>query len=70
MFCIALGTEQNFGKKYEDDLRVVFDQWPKLNLGLHVQLDQKIFNCIYSVCLHYSENTLYYEGLLHSSIRA
>ena len=26
---------------------VIFDQWPKLHLGLHVQLSKKIFNCIY-----------------------
>ena len=24
----------NFGKRYEDDLRLIFDQWPKLHLGL------------------------------------
>ena len=28
------GTLLNFGKRYEDDLRVIFDQWPKLHLGL------------------------------------
>ena len=40
------GTLLNFGKRYEDDLRFIFDQWPKLHLGLHVQLSKKIFNCI------------------------
>ena len=24
------GTLLNFGKRYEDNLRVIFDQWPKL----------------------------------------
>ena len=24
----------NFGKKYDDNLRVIFDQWLKLHLGL------------------------------------
>ena len=24
----------NFGKRYKDDLRVIFDQWTKLHLGL------------------------------------
>ena len=28
------GTLLNFGKRYEDDLMVIFDQWPKLHLGL------------------------------------
>ena len=28
------GTLLNFGKGYEDDLRIIFDQWPKLHLGL------------------------------------
>ena len=28
------GTVLNFGKRYKDDLRVIFDHWPKLHLGL------------------------------------
>ena len=28
------GTLLNFGKGYEVDLRVIFDQWQKLHLGL------------------------------------
>ena len=36
------GTLLNFGKRYEDDLRVIFDQWPKLYLGLDVLSNQKI----------------------------
>ena len=27
------GTLLNFGKIYKDNLRVIFDQWPKLHLG-------------------------------------
>ena len=38
------GTLLNFGKKYEDDLRVIFDQWSKLHLGLDALSNQKIFN--------------------------
>ena len=40
------GTLLNFGKGYEDDLRVIFDQWPKLHLGLHALSNQKILNGI------------------------
>ena len=28
------GTLLNFGKRYEDDLRVIFDQWQNLHLGM------------------------------------
>ena len=27
------GTLLNFGKRYVDDLRVIFDQWPKMQLA-------------------------------------
>ena len=36
------GTLLNFGKRYEDGLRVIFDQWPKLHLGLNGLSNQKI----------------------------
>ena len=36
------GTLLNFGKRYEDDLRVIFDQWSKLHLGLDALSNQKI----------------------------
>ena len=36
------GTLLNFGKRYKDDLRVIFYQWPKLHLGLDALSDQKI----------------------------
>ena len=39
-------TLLNFGKRYEDDLRVIFDQWPKLHLGLDALSNQKILNGI------------------------
>ena len=38
------GTLLNFGKRYEDNLRVIFDQWPKLHLGLDALRHQKILN--------------------------
>ena len=40
------GTLLNFGKIYEDDLTVIFDQWPKLHLGLVVPSNQKILKGI------------------------
>ena len=38
------------GKRYEDNLRAIFDQWPKLNLGLDALSNQKILNGIYCTC--------------------
>ena len=49
---MVTGTLLNFGKRYEDDLKVIFDQWPKLYLGLDVLStlsNQKILNGIYHV---------------------
>ena len=40
------GTLLNFGKRYEDNLRVIFDQWSKLHLGLDALSNQKILNGI------------------------
>ena len=37
----------NIGKRYKDDLRVIFDQWPKLHLGLDALTNQKILNGVY-----------------------
>ena len=31
---MVIGTLLNFGKRLEDDLRVIFDQWQKLHIGL------------------------------------
>ena len=39
----------SFGKKYENDLRVIFDQWPKLSLGLDVQPEIPILKVIYYI---------------------
>ena len=38
------GTLLNFGNRYEGDLRVIFDHWPNLQLGLDALSNQKIFN--------------------------
>ena len=35
-------TLLKFGNRYEDELRVIFDQWPKLSLGLDALSNQKI----------------------------
>jgi hypothetical protein len=40
------GTLLNFGKRYEDNSRVIFDQWPKLHLGSDALSNQKILNGI------------------------
>ena len=40
------GTVLNFGKRYEDNFMVIFDQWPKLHLGLDALINQKILNGI------------------------
>ena len=45
------GTLLNFGKRYEDNLRVIFDQWPKLHLGLDVLSNQKILKGTYYTLL-------------------
>ena len=42
------GTQLNFGKRYKVDLRVIFDQWQKLHLGLDALSNQKILKGIYS----------------------
>ena len=33
-------TLLNFSKIYKDDLKVIFDQWPKLHLGLDALSNQ------------------------------
>ena len=37
--------------KYEDNLRVISDQWPKLHLGLDALSNQKIMKGIYGLYL-------------------
>ena len=36
------GTLLNFGKRYDDNLRVIFDQWLKLQLGLDALSNQNL----------------------------
>ena len=43
------GTLLNFSNWYEDDLKVIFDQWQKLHLGLDALSNQKILKGIYWV---------------------
>ena len=38
-------------KRYKDNLRVIFDQWPKLHLGLDVLSNQKILKGVYVIFL-------------------
>ena len=40
------GTLLNFGKRYEDDLWVIFDQWQNLHLDLDSLSNQKILKGI------------------------
>ena len=40
------GTVLNFGERYEDNLKVIFDQWPKLHLALDAPSNQKILKGI------------------------
>ena len=49
---MANGSLLNFDKRYEDDLRVIFDQRPKLHLGLDALSNQKILKSIYFVPSH------------------
>ena len=44
------GTLLNFGKRYDANLRVIFDQWLNLHLSLDVLSNQKIMKCIYCSC--------------------
>ena len=41
------GTLLNFGKRYDNDVRVIFDKRPKLHLGLDALSNQKILNGVY-----------------------
>ena len=45
------GTLLNFSKRYEDDLMVIFDQSPKLHLGLDAPCNQKNLER-FLVCMH------------------
>ena len=48
------GTLLKFSKRYEGDLRVIFNQWPKLSLGLDALSNQKILKGVYSICILYN----------------
>ena len=45
------GTLLYFGKKYEHNLMVIFDQWLKLHLGLDALSNQEILKGIYYISL-------------------
>ena len=40
------GTLLYFGKRYDNNLRVIFDQWLKLHVGLDALSNQKILKGI------------------------
>ena len=40
------GTLFNFGKRYDNNLSIKFDQWLKLDLGLGVLRNQKVLKGI------------------------
>jgi hypothetical protein len=46
---IVNGTLLNFGKRYEDNLRVIFDQWTKLRFGLDALSNQKMVSSIHLI---------------------
>ena len=41
------GTVLKSGKRYKDDLGVIFDQWPKLYLGFDAEPEIQILKFIY-----------------------
>ena len=41
------GTLLNFGKRYNNNLRFIFDQWLKLHLGLDSLSNQTILKGVY-----------------------
>ena len=43
---IVNGTLLNFGKRYDDNLRVILDQWLKMHLGLDALSNQKILKAV------------------------
>ena len=43
---MLIGTVLNFDMRYKDDLRVIFDQWPKLHIGLDALSNKKILKVI------------------------
>ena len=49
---IINGTLLNFGKRYEDNLWDIFDQWPKLHLGLDALSNKKILKGVYYIIIN------------------
>ena len=45
------GTLINFGMQYNDNLKVIFDQWLNLQFGLDALSNQKILKGIYYVLI-------------------
>ena len=41
-----VGWILSFGKRYENDVKVIFDQWPKMNLGFDVEPEIRILKVI------------------------
>ena len=64
------GTLLNFGKRYEDDLRVIFDQWPKLHLGLDALSNQKILKGIEYTSYHIDFFQDFLIRLVHPNLSA
>ena len=58
------GTLLNFGKRYENNLRVIFDQWPKLHLGLDGLSNQKILKGVYKSRYSQYRNAFFIRILL------
>ena len=42
-----------FGKRYKNDVRVIFDQWPKQNIGFDVEPEIRILKVMESLCTAY-----------------
>ena len=55
---VAFSEYMNF-KRYEDDLRVIFDPWPKLHLGLDAVSSQKILKGVYYITTIVSNSTIF-----------
>ena len=66
---MANSTVLNFGKRYEDNISVIFDQWLDLHLGLDALSNQKILNGIYYITLVYIVLTLTLLKLDNKSLR-
>ena len=58
----------NFGKRYKDDLRVIFDQWPKLHFGLDELSNQKILKGVYSLRRLFTKKTMSIDNKTPNSL--